>query len=366
MTLSVDVFHRQGSFTLKAAFESSGRLTALFGSSGSGKTTLINTIGGLLRPDRGRVVVDNHVLVDTAAGVFVPKYRRRIGYVFQDARLFPHLTVAQNLRYGSFFSPKADRYSDFDSLVQMLGIGQLLDRRPAALSGGEKQRVAIGRALNASPRLILMDEPLASLDEPRKAEILPYIERMRDQLRIPIVYVSHSLAEVSRLATDVVRLRDGQIMASGPVQETLAGVGMPDAPTSRSRQSQDEPFALIELEVVGAEELDGLAILRSDGGEWRLPLGELRVGVRFRARIAASDVLVAREVPRSISALNVLPTVVESVSEPTLGTCLVLMRCGSDRLIASVTARSARLLQLRSGQPVHAIVKSVAVDRLLV
>jgi molybdate transport system ATP-binding protein len=365
MTLSVDVLYRQGSFMLDAAFQSGGRLTALFGASGSGKTTLINIIGGLVRPERGRVVVDDHVLVDTAAGVFVPKHRRRIGYVFQDARLFPHLTVAQNLRYGSFFSPKDERYSDFESLVQMLGIGQLLDRRPAALSGGEKQRVAIGRALNASPRLILMDEPLASLDEARKAEVLPYIERMRDQLRIPIVYVSHSLAEVSRLATDVVRLRDGQVMASGPVQEALAGAGMPDA-LAKIDQGHGEPFALIELEVVGAEEADGLAILRSDGGEWRLPLGGLRVGAQFRARILASDVLVAREVPRSISALNVVSAVVESVSEPALGTCLVVMRCGSDRLLASITARSARLLQLSSGQPVHAIVKSVAVDRLLI
>ena len=198
MTLSVAVRHRLGAFELDAAFESGGRLTALFGASGSGKTSLVNIIAGLIRPDKGRIAVDGRVLVDTATRSFVPKHKRRIGYVFQDARLFPHMTVGQNLAYGSWFAPRGERSADREKVVELLGIGHLLQRKPDLLSGGEKQRVAIGRALLASPLLILMDEPLASLDEARKAEILPYIERLRDETRVPIVYVSHSVAEVAQ------------------------------------------------------------------------------------------------------------------------------------------------------------------------
>ena len=173
MSVLVDISHQLGDFAIDARFESAGRLTALFGPSGSGKTTLINLIAGLIRPTKGRIAVDGRVLVDTDAGIFVPKHKRRIGMVFQDARLFPHLSVAGNLRYGRWFTPPAERYADMDAVVELLGIGPLLDRRPAKLSGGEKQRVAIGRALLASPKLLLMDEPLASLDDARKAEILP-------------------------------------------------------------------------------------------------------------------------------------------------------------------------------------------------
>ncbi|HRO12272.1 molybdenum ABC transporter ATP-binding protein, partial [Amaricoccus sp.] len=187
MSLAVDVRQRLGAFSLDVAFESAGRLTALFGHSGSGKTTLVNLIAGLSRPGEGRIAIDGHVLVDTATRTFLAPHRRRIGYVFQDARLFPHLTVRQNLAYGRLFSPRRERWADVPRIVEMLGIGELLDRRPARLSGGEKSRVAIGRALAASPRLVLMDEPLASLDEARKAEILPYIERLRDALGIPIL-----------------------------------------------------------------------------------------------------------------------------------------------------------------------------------
>ncbi|MGN6143548.1 MAG: molybdenum ABC transporter ATP-binding protein, partial [Mesorhizobium sp.] len=221
MTLAIDIAHRQGNFMLETQFESAGRLTALFGPSGSGKSSLINIIAGLAKPERGRVVVDGRVLVDTEKRVFVPRHKRRVGLVFQDARLFPHMSVAANLRYGRFFTPAAERYARQDAVVDLLGIGALLDRRPSGLSGGEKQRVAIGRALIASPRLILMDEPLASLDEPRKAEILPYIERLRDETKVPIVYVSHSVAEVAQLATDVVLLSAGKVAASGPAADVL-------------------------------------------------------------------------------------------------------------------------------------------------
>lgn len=207
--ITVAVRHRQGDFALDVAFETSARVVALFGPSGSGKTTLLNVIAGLVRPQAGFVRIDGQVLTDTETRIRVPPHRRRIGYVFQDARLFPHLTVRQNLLYGRWFAPKAERFAQAQEIVALLGIAPLLARKPTTLSGGEKQRVAIGRALLASPRLLLMDEPLASLDAARKAETLPYIERLRDELHVPIVYVSHSADEVERLASDVVRLDGG-------------------------------------------------------------------------------------------------------------------------------------------------------------
>jgi molybdate transport system ATP-binding protein len=209
--IALAVRHRRGDFTLEVALESDARVIALFGPSGSGKSTLLHVVAGLIRPDRGVVRVEGRVLTDTAAGVFLPPHRRRIGYVFQDGRLFPHLSVRGNLGYGRRFAPKPERYAHPEEIVALLGLGSLLDRRPQTLSGGEKQRVAIGRALLASPRLLLMDEPLASLDAGRKAETLPYIERLRDELRIPIVYVSHSREEVDRLADEIVELRGGRL-----------------------------------------------------------------------------------------------------------------------------------------------------------
>ena len=360
MTLAVSVRQRQGAFLLEAEFRSSGRLTALFGPSGSGKTTLVNVIGGLVRPMSGRVEADGRVLVDTQARVFLPPHRRRIGYVFQDARLFPHLSVRQNLNYGRFFTPRGERYAEFEGVVDMLGIGDLLERRPAMLSGGEKQRVAIGRALIASPRLILMDEPLASLDEERKAEILPYIERLRDEIRIPIVYVSHALAEVSRLATDVVHLAGGRVRKAGPAGEVLATAGW--QPKPGDAVFDDGPFSLVEMEVVGEEPEHGLAILRSSGGEWRLSVPRLAVGTRVRVRIDASDVIVATERPRGISALNVVAARIDGIADAGRGRFMLDLTCGSDHLLASVTSRSVELLDLRGGREVFAIVKSVAVQ----
>ncbi len=357
MTLLVDVRHRLGDFALDAAFDSSGRLTALFGASGSGKSSLVNLIAGLARPARGRIVVGGAVLVDTDRRVFLPSHRRRIGYVFQDARLFPHMTVAQNLRYGRWFTPAGDRYADFDRVVDLLGIGDLLDRRPTLLSGGEKQRVAIGRALIASPRLILMDEPLASLDMARKAEIMPYIERLRDEAGIPIVYVSHSVAEVGRLATDIVVLSAGRVMASGPAAQILSRLDLlPD-------DERDEAGVLIELEIVAHEAEFGLTVLRSAGGEWRAPAIDMPRGARVRARLRARDIMLATERPDGISALNVLSGKVLEIASGAGADALVTVDCGGDRLIARVTRRSVHLLGLAVGGNVFAIVKAVAFDR---
>ena len=357
MTVAVDIAHRLGAFDLEARFESDGRLVALFGHSGSGKTSLVNLIGGLARPETGRIAVDGRVLVDVEAGVFVPAHKRRIGYVFQDARLFPHMSVAQNLRYGRFFAPAADRYADFDAVVSLLGIEPLLDRRPGRLSGGEKQRVAIGRALVASPRLILMDEPLASLDEARKAEIMPYLERLRDEADIPIVYVSHSIAEVARLATDVVALAGGKVAASGPAARVLPLVNLPGG------DDHDGESALVELTMVEPDDGYGLSLLRSaGGGEWRLPRVNAAAGARLRARVRARDVMLARARPHDISALNVLQARVAAIAAGDGPQVLVRLDHGGDELVARITRRSLEALALAPGTQVFAIVNTATFD----
>jgi molybdate transport system ATP-binding protein len=226
MSIAVAVVHQQGDFSLEVTFEANAHVVALVGPSGSGKTTVLNVIAGLVRASHARVVVQGRVLTDTGQRVFEPPHKRRIGYVFQEGRLFPHLTVRRNLTYGRWFTPAAEHWARLDEIVALLGIAHLLERRPHTLSGGEKQRVAIGRALLASPRLLLMDEPLASLDQARKDETLPYIERLRDELSIPIVYVSHSLAEVERLTDQIVRLEAGRVTAA---------VRSPGAPALNSR-----------------------------------------------------------------------------------------------------------------------------------
>ncbi len=221
--LRVDIKKQLGDFAIEASFESEGRVTGLFGASGAGKTSLINMIAGLLRPDRGAISLDGDLLDDVAAGVHVPAYRRRIGYVFQDARLFPHLDVAHNLDYGRRMNRLAPDPAQHRRVTDLLDIGHLLGRRPGRLSGGERQRVALGRALLSRPRLLLLDEPLGSLDEGRKEEILPYLTRLRDEAKVPMVYVSHDAAELRQLATRIVMLRRGRITAFGGVKVLTTG-----------------------------------------------------------------------------------------------------------------------------------------------
>ncbi|UVK36296.1 molybdenum ABC transporter ATP-binding protein [Mesorhizobium sp. AR10] len=357
MTVLIDISHRLGDFGIDASFESAGRLTALFGPSGSGKTTLINMIAGLIRPDKGRVQVDGRVLVDTDAGLFVPKHKRRIGMVFQDARLFPHMSVASNLRYGRWFTPTAERYADMDAMVELLGIGHLLDRRPAKLSGGEKQRVAIGRALLASPKLLLMDEPLASLDEARKAEILPYIERLRDETRIPIVYVSHSIAEVARLASDVVVLAQGNVAASGPTEAIMQRLDLLPA------EERGEGGAVLDTKVLRHDEAFGMSVLGSLAGEIRVPRLAMSVGAPVRIRIRARDVMIATEQPAGLSALNILPGTIIAISPGEGPAVEVGIDCNGATVLARITEQSRQTLKLRLGRKVFAVVKTVSFDR---
>ncbi|MBL0936827.1 MAG: molybdenum ABC transporter ATP-binding protein [Rhizobiaceae bacterium] len=353
MSLDVALRHTMGDFALDIAFRSAGGLTALFGPSGSGKTSVVNMIGGLVRPDSGRISTDDRVLVDTATGTFLPPHKRRIGYVFQDARLFPHLTVRQNLVYGRRFVPQAERYGDFSQAVDLLGISHLLDRKPARLSGGEKQRVAIGRALIASPRLILMDEPLASLDDARKAEILPFIERLRDEARVPIVYVSHSVAEVARLATDIVVLDRGRVSATGPARDVLAELDLlPGA-------AGDEGGSRMLLDFDRLDTESGLSLFRSAAGIWHLPPSAHRPGDKVPIFVRASDILLATQPPEGISALNVFSGRVTALRSAHSHDLLVDLDCNGDRLTARITRHSAARLDLAEGMAVHAIVKTV-------
>ena len=353
MSLEVALAHSFPGFALDVAFEAPPGVTALFGRSGSGKTTVVDAVAGLLRPDRGRVAVDGAVLCDTAAGAWVPPHRRRAGYVFQEGRLFPHLTVQQNLLYGRWFAGLRDGRA-FEHVVDLLGIGHLLARRPGALSGGERSRVALGRALLAAPRFLLMDEPLAALDEARKAEVLPYLERIRDETRVPIVYVSHSVAEVARLATTVVALEVGRVVRAGPAEAVLSD---PEAvPTLGVR----EAGALVSGRVV-AHHADGLTEIAVSAGSLLLPRLPAPPGAAVRVRIEAQDVMLALERPRLVSALNVLPGVVASLRRGEGPGVVVQLRCGADPILARITRRSADALGIAPGVACWAVIKSMAV-----
>ena len=354
MSLEVSVAHAQGAFTLDAAFRTRGRLTALFGPSGSGKTTLVDAIAGLVRVRRGNVRVDGATLLDTDAGIDLPPHRRGIGYVFQEGRLFPHLSVRQNLLFGRAFArARRPGAPAFDAVVALLDLGRLLTRRPAGLSGGEKQRVALGRALLARPRLLLMDEPLAALDEVRKAEILPFVERLRDEAGVPIVYVSHALAEIARLADTVVLLEAGRVVTAGPTTRVLDG-----RPGLLARER--EAGVVLEGRVAAHDARYGLSRLATPAGDLHVPGLAHPVGATVRALVRARDVMLAIEEPRGVSALNVLPGTVAALWEDGEAWIEVRVACGASHLAARVTRRSVDVLGLVPGRPVFAAVKSVS------
>ncbi|HXZ91829.1 MAG TPA: molybdenum ABC transporter ATP-binding protein [Burkholderiales bacterium] len=356
MKLEVSIGARLGAFALDAQFTAEGGVTALFGRSGSGKTSVLNAISGLLRPARGRIALDGMPLYDAQAGIDLPAHRRRVGYVFQEGRLLPHLSVRQNLLYGRRFAGRSGE-GELGHVVSLLGLGALLERRPQDLSGGEKQRVAIGRALLAEPRLLLMDEPLAALDAPRKSEILYYVERLRDDLRVPIVYVSHALDEVVRLADTLVVMSEGRVLESGAVGETMARMEL------RPFLGRFEGGAVIEARVAEHDLEMGLARLEFAGGTLYAPDVDALVGERLRVRIRARDVSLALARPESISMLNVLAGKVAALGEASGASVDVQLDVAGTALIARVTRKSAAALRLAPGLPVYALIKSVAIDR---
>ena len=357
MTLTVDVESGLGAFRLKSAFEAGEGVTALFGRSGAGKTSVVNAIAGILRPDRGRIAIDGEVLFDSERGIDVPTPRRRVGYVFQEGRLFPHLNVRQNLRYARLFSAEARRSDRFERVVGLLGLAQLLERRPANLSGGEKQRVAIGRALLSNPRLLLLDEPLASLDAHRRNEIMQYIELMRDEVRIPIVYVSHAVEEVVRLADTVVLMSAGEVAAVGTAEEVMGRTDL------RPAAGTFEGGAVIDARVVGQDMQYDLATLAFDGGTLTVTDVDALVGEPVRVRIRARDVSIALDRPQRISIQNVLGGRITAVGPERGGVIDVSIAIGAITLRSRITARAARQLGLAPGLEIYALVKAVSLDQ---
>jgi molybdate transport system ATP-binding protein len=356
VVLEVAVNHALGAFTLDARFECGGGVTALFGRSGAGKSTLINVIAGLIAPREGRIVVNGDTVLDTARGVNVRAGRRRFGYVFQEGRLFPHLTVRRNLIYAWWFDRALRDAVALEHVVELLGIGPLLARRPADLSGGEKQRVAIGRALLAKPRLLLLDEPLAALDAPRKAEVLGYLRRLRDETRVPMVYVSHSVDELLQLANHVVLLAHGRVVSAGVVDAVM---GRPEAGVEGGFF---EGGAVIDTLVTAIDATDGAATLAFDGGTLTVGHVAARVGEAVRVRLRAREVSIALEPPQRISIQNILRGRIAALDEAG-GDVLVSLQVGAVLLRARITHRAARQLALEPGMSAYALVKAIALDK---
>lgn len=354
--IDIDLARPDG-FTLTAAFTTpAAGVTALFGRSGAGKTTIIQAVAGVVRPDAGRIVVAGETFFDAARGIDLPIEARRVGYVFQDARLFPHMSVARNLRYGERRTRSPERPIRFEAVVELLGIGHLLARRPHTLSGGERQRVAIGRALLAQPRLLLMDEPLAALDAARKAEILPYLERLRDEVKLPILYVSHAIEEVARLADRMVVLAGGKQVACGPVAEVMA------SPEMVPIIGRFDAGALLDCTVSHHDAGYGLTDLSFAGGVLRVPHVARPLGAAVRARVRARDVAIALHKPTELSVSNLLPARIDAIRRQEGPYADIDLAIGESRLVAMVTRESADRLDLRPGQEVWAMVKTVAVD----
>ncbi|TCL01129.1 molybdate transport system ATP-binding protein [Shimia isoporae] len=353
MTLSVQVSHKFDGFELDVSFEAPEGLTVLFGASGSGKTTVVNAVAGLGTPDQARISVNGRLLVETQRGINLPAYKREIGYVFQEARLFPHLNVRKNLLYGRRMARNRSDKISFDRVVGMLGLDRLLTRHPAHLSGGEKQRVAIGRALLSRPKMILADEPLAALDERRKAEIIPYFELLRDEFSLPILYVSHSIAEVARLATTVVALERGAVSRVGAAAEVLGDPAFTPAGVRAVG-------AILDARVTRHHD-DGLTELDAGGAALFLPRIPKTEGSDVRVRVAAHDVILSRDAPKGLSALNILRGTIVAVRAGEGPGAIVSLDTQAGRVLARVTRRSVQAMELTEGQVIHAVVKSVAV-----
>lgn len=352
--LCAHIKHRQGDFGVNAKLSVRQGTTALFGRSGSGKSTIVHALAGLIRPEAGRISLHGRVLFDSEAGVFVPPHERRIGVVFQDSRLFPHMSVKDNLNYGARFNRAALDAAGRNRLIDLLGLGALLKASPETLSGGEKQRVALARALISGPEMVLMDEPLAGLDVPRKAQILPYLEHLCREGGPAIVYVSHDMNEVARLADDMAVVQAGEIRAQGALEQIMSD------PAHVPLIGTQDAGSVLRGRIVAHTE-DGLTEVRLGAQSILVPHVRGDVGMMVRLRLKAQDVMISLNAPEGLSALNALETVVETIREGQGPGYALGLKTGEDRFVVRLTARAMSQLQVREGQTVWAVFKASAV-----
>jgi molybdate transport system ATP-binding protein len=353
--IALDATFHVKSFALSVAFQAGEGITALFGRSGAGKSLTLNLIAGLIRPTAGAIRLDGRILTDVSRDIFVPPHKRRIGVVFQDSLLFPHLTVRQNLQFGRWFAQQGEGAIGFDTVVETLGIGKLLPRYPAKLSGGERQRVALGRALLCTPSLLLLDEPLAALDVERKLEILPLIECLRDEFRVPVIYVSHAIEEVARLANKIVVLEGGHVTAIGGTSEILALLGQD------SSWSRFDKLSVLTMEVrprnaYGLTELSHPAGTVWLAGPARPPSGKIRLVVR------ATEVVISAVLPHGLSVRGSLMGQIGSIECDGPLALIEIFLEGGDRLYAAVTRHALDELGLTIGSRIYALIKASALD----
>lgn len=358
MTVSVNIRKTLGALTIDAWFDCTGGVTALFGKSGAGKTSIVQMIAGLMTPDNGQIAIGGTPVYDSATGLNMAPEHRQIGYVFQDARLFPHMSVRRNLDYGRRRNSKQGRTgAGFDDVVDVLAIGALLDRQPHLLSGGEKQRVALGRALLSAPRLLLMDEPLAALDAERKWEVLPFIDRIQKDFATPVVYVSHSIEEILQIADTMVLVANGGVSAAGPVEDVL------NRPDLLRAAGDGNAGSVISVRTTDIDAAYGIATLAFAGGEFRVTAPGLKTGESLRIRVRARDVSLATERPQHVSVLNVFEGTVSGVSTDSGPQVDVSVDVGGSMVWSQITRKSLDELALQPGTKVFAMVKAVAIDR---
>lgn len=355
MNLDLHITKRQGNFTLDTAFTVPNGVTAVFGRSGSGKTTLIDAVAGLRQPDSGHITLNGTTLFDGAKRINTPAHKRRMGYVFQDARLFPHLDVTQNLRFGLRHAPRHATGPSLTEVADLLGLSELLQRRATDLSGGEKQRVALGRALLSRPEMLLMDEPLAALDGPRKERILPYLERLKSGAAgLPILYVSHALDEVARLADQLVILSKGKVAAAGSLFDVMAD------PANLSILGVRQAGAVLQARVIN-HHADGISTLKVNAGTIELPGVAAAIGSRVRLHILAQDVILSRKRPEGLSSVNILPVTIKSIRTGDGPGAAISLDAAGENLLARVTARAVQDLDLSQGVTCFAVIKATSI-----
>jgi molybdate transport system ATP-binding protein len=357
MTFSFSAKHRFDNFEIDASFTMKSGVTALFGRSGSGKTSILKMIAGLIEPQAGQITLGDQLVYDSHSRRSIPPHKRRLGYVFQEPRLFPHLSVMQNLRYSTWFRQSSISKKEFETITSMLDLKALLDRQPNRLSGGEQQRVAIGRALMSSPQMLLMDEPLASLDQMRKAEILPFLEELCATSQVPIVYVSHSYSEVMRLANRVILLDQGRVTSIQSPQS----LGQNDAFTLSLPRS--ELGALVEGRISSFDPFAQLIRIAVGNDVLIAPSSNAKIGEPLKVFIAARDVMLATQKPEGISALNILPATISAINNPHSGIANISLSCAGTTLLAQITTQSAKRLGLYVGMPIFAVIKAATFEQ---